>query len=80
MSYGMPSAQAKLADMKGAHKWTDFQIVRTIIYLCTLGQVGQKLEQQLLTFINGFKSHILTDSRLIFLGTHLSEDANGSDP
>lgn len=33
----------------------------------------------MLQFTLVFKNHILTDSRLILLGSHLAEDANGSD-
>jgi len=37
------------------------------------------LEQALLTFVLAFKNHVLTDQRLIMLGSHLAEGANGSD-
>ena len=37
------------------------------------------MESSLLSFTLVFKNHVLTDSRLILLGSHLAEDANGSD-
>lgn len=47
--------------------------------LTLAGRINEDLEQALLTFVLSFKNHILTDSRLIMLGAHLAEDANGSD-
>lgn len=42
-------------------------------------QVNTDLETALLAFTLVYKNHVLTDSRMILLGSHLSEDANGSD-
>ena len=41
--------------------------------------MDEDLESALLTFILSFKNHVLTDSRLICLGSRLAEDTNGAD-
>lgn len=68
-------------------QFIDLQIVHKMCYLCSMTNqilththdINEDLEQALLTFVLSFKNHILTDSRLILLGSHLAEDANGSE-
>ncbi len=68
-------------------QFVDFKIVQRICYLCSLTnqikaqniEVSTDLESALLAFTLVFKNHVLTDSRMILLGSHFADDANGSD-
>jgi hypothetical protein len=42
-------------------------------------EVSTDLESALLAFTLVYKNHVLTDSRMILLGSHFADDANGSD-
>lgn len=85
----MPSALSKLINKANCkeniiaeEKFLDFKIVQSLLFLCQKTNFGFndiEFEIGLLNFMLIFKNHVLTDSRLSFLGTNLAEDANGSE-
>jgi len=62
--------------------FADFQLINRICYLCKItnqlrqsgNPVTSEFELALLHFTLSFKNHVLTDSRMIMLGTSIADD------
>lgn len=67
--------------------YTDFKLIGQVIYLSSLTNQMKKnagvkspeieLESSLLAFAKIFKNHVLTDSRILLLCSHLYQERNG---
>jgi len=77
------SMQATM-EKKAKPEFLDFQIVQRILLLCKITNqlrandpnrpIYSELEVALLHFCVTYKNHVMTDSRLIMLGAHLSSE------